>query len=121
MPRLNATLRLSIRRTQTRNRTSGDLYVTYRPIQTARVNGAVKRTMLLNLDSHFDLCLCSSGLAWPGASISRCADKPRSWMCRSQTPTRSWRNALDDDVLGQRRAAGLVAQSHADVSQWSHQ
>ena len=54
--------RLFIRRTQTRNRTSGDLYVTYRPVQTARVNGAVKRTMLLNLDSHFDL----PQEQWPG-------------------------------------------------------
>ncbi len=44
-----------IRRTQTRNRTPGDPYVTYRLVQTARVHGAVKQTTLLNLGSHFDL------------------------------------------------------------------
>ena len=44
-----------IRRTQTRSRTSGEPYVTYRLVQTARVGSAVKQTTLLNLGSHFDL------------------------------------------------------------------
>jgi hypothetical protein len=44
-----------IRRTQTRNRTSGDPAVIYRLVQSARVDGAVKQTALLNLGSHFDL------------------------------------------------------------------
>ena len=44
-----------IRRTQTRNRLSGEPYSTYRLVQTARVGGAVKQTTLLNLGSHFDL------------------------------------------------------------------
>ena len=44
-----------IRRTQTRNRVSGEPYTTYRLVQTARVAGAVKQTTLLNLGSHFDL------------------------------------------------------------------
>ena len=44
-----------IRRTQTRNRTSGEPYATHRLVQTARVGSAVKQTTLLNLGSHFDL------------------------------------------------------------------
>ena len=44
-----------IRRTQTRNRVSGEPYTTYRLVQTARVGGAVKQSTLLNLGSHFDL------------------------------------------------------------------
>ena len=44
-----------IRRTQTRNRTSGQPYTTYRLVQSARSGSAVKQTTLLNLGSHFDL------------------------------------------------------------------
>jgi hypothetical protein len=44
-----------IRRTQTRNRVSGEPYVTYRLVQSERVGNAVKQTTLLNLGSHFDL------------------------------------------------------------------
>jgi hypothetical protein len=44
-----------IRRTQTRNRTSGEPYSTYRLVETSRVGGAVKQSTLLNLGSHFDL------------------------------------------------------------------
>ena len=44
-----------IRRTQTRNRASGEPYTTYRLVQTARVGTAVKQSTLLNLGSHFDL------------------------------------------------------------------
>ena len=44
-----------IRHTQTRNRSSGQPYTTYRLVQSARVDGAVKQTTLLNLGSHFDL------------------------------------------------------------------
>ena len=44
-----------IRRTQTRNRVSGEPYVTYRLVHSARVGGAIKQTTLLNLGSHFDL------------------------------------------------------------------
>ena len=51
-----------IRRTQTRNRTSGEPYTTYRLVQTARVGSAVKQTTLLNLGSHFDL----PQEQWPG-------------------------------------------------------
>src|SRR6202165_4422651 len=44
-----------IRRTQTRNRTSGEPYSTYRLVQTSRVGSRGKQTTLLNLGSHFDL------------------------------------------------------------------
>jgi len=44
-----------IRRTQTRNRISGEPYVTHRLVHSVRLGGAVKQTTLLNLGSHFDL------------------------------------------------------------------
>jgi hypothetical protein len=44
-----------IRRTQTRNRVSGEPYVTFRLVHSARVGNAIKQTTLLNLGSHFDL------------------------------------------------------------------
>ena len=47
--------RVFIRRTQTRNRSSGEPYTTHRLVQTSRVGNSVKQTTLLNLGSHFDL------------------------------------------------------------------
>jgi len=44
-----------IRRTQTRNRVSGEPYATFRLVHSARVGNAIKQTTLLNLGSHFDL------------------------------------------------------------------
>lgn len=44
-----------VRRTQTRNRTSGEPYVTYRLVHSTRVGNAIKQNTLLNLGSHFDL------------------------------------------------------------------
>lgn len=44
-----------IRRTQTRNRISGEPYVTHRLVHSERVGNAVKQATLLNLGSHFDL------------------------------------------------------------------
>ena len=44
-----------IRRTQTRSRLSGEPYVTYRLVHSARVGNAIKQTTVLNLGSHFDL------------------------------------------------------------------
>jgi hypothetical protein len=44
-----------IRRTQTRNRATGEPYCTYRLVQTARVGKAIKQSTVLNLGSHFDL------------------------------------------------------------------
>ena len=47
--------RVFIRRTQTRNRTSGEPYSTFRLVESSRVGSTVKQTTLLNLGSHFDL------------------------------------------------------------------
>jgi transposase len=44
-----------IRRTQTRSRISGEPYVTYRLVHSARVGNAIKQTTVLNLGSHFEL------------------------------------------------------------------
>jgi len=44
-----------IRRTQTRNTTSGETYHTHRLVRSARVDGKVKQLTLLNLGRHFDL------------------------------------------------------------------
>ena len=44
-----------IRRTQTRSRISGEPYVTYRLVHSARLGNTIKQTTVLNLGSHFDL------------------------------------------------------------------
>ena len=44
-----------IRRTQTRNRISGEPYATYRLVHSSRVGKLIKQTTVLNLGSHFDL------------------------------------------------------------------
>ena len=44
-----------IRRTQTRSRISGEPYVTYRLVNSARVGNTIKQSTVLNLGSHFDL------------------------------------------------------------------
>ncbi len=50
-----------IRRTQTRNRVSGEPYVTHRLVHSVRVGNTIKQATLLNLGSHFDL----SQAHWP--------------------------------------------------------
>ena len=44
-----------IRRAQTRSLTSGQIYATFRLVQTVRTGSAVRQSTLLNLGSHFDL------------------------------------------------------------------
>ena len=44
-----------IRRTQTRNTTTGDRYYTYRLVHSYRHGKAVKQKTLLNLGRHFDV------------------------------------------------------------------
>ena len=44
-----------IRRTQTRNRVSGEPYVTHRLVHSTRAGNAIKQTTVLNLGCHFDL------------------------------------------------------------------
>ena len=88
-----------IRRTQTRSRSSGEPYITYRLVQSARIGGAVKQTTLLNLGSHFDLPQAQ----WPalGARIDELlrgqASVPDAMLCDA------------GQVLAQRYAAQLIA------------
>ena len=44
-----------IRRTQTRNTTTGDTYYTFRLVHSYRSKGKVKQKTLLNLGRHFDV------------------------------------------------------------------
>ena len=44
-----------IRRTHTRNTSSGESYYTYRLVRSERVDGKVKQLTLLNLSRHFDV------------------------------------------------------------------
>lgn len=44
-----------IRRTNTRNRKTGEAYFTHRLVETARVGASVKQITLLNLGAHFDV------------------------------------------------------------------
>ena len=44
-----------IRRTQTRNGKTGEVYFTHRLVETVRIGGAVKQRTLLNLGAHFEL------------------------------------------------------------------
>jgi hypothetical protein len=46
---------LFVRRTQTRSRSSGEPYFTYRLVRTERVGGRVKPITLLHLGRQFDL------------------------------------------------------------------
>ena len=50
-----------IRRTQTRNRSSGDHYYTFRLVRSKRVGDKVKQLTLLNLGRHFDV----DPIHWP--------------------------------------------------------
>jgi len=88
-----------IRRTQTRNRASGQPYTTYRLVHTARVGGAVKQSTLLNLGSHFDLP--QHEWAWLAQRIDE--------LLRGQQPLLD--AALSDagQALAQRYAAQLIA------------
>ena len=47
--------RIFIRRTQTRNTTSGERYYTHRLVQSKRIDGKVRQITLLNLGRHFDV------------------------------------------------------------------
>ena len=44
-----------IRRTNTRNRKTGEAYFTHRLVETVRIGNSVKQFTLLNLGSHFDV------------------------------------------------------------------
>jgi hypothetical protein len=95
-----------IRRTQTRHRVSGEPYVTYRLVHSARVGSAIKQTTLLNLGSHFDLPQAH----WP--ALAQRIDE----LVRGQ---RSMLDAtLPEEVqaFAQRFAAQIIARKPADPS-----
>ena len=91
--------RVFIRRTQTRNRISGEPYTTHRLVETCRVGASVKQTTLLNLGSHFDL----PQQQWP--ALARHIDE----LLRAQQPL--WDATLSEtgQALAQRYAAQLIA------------
>jgi hypothetical protein len=88
-----------IRRTQTRNRTSGEPYTTHRLVQTSRVGASVKQTTLLNLGSHFDL----PKQEWP--ALARHIDE----LARAQRPMFDATLSETGQALAQRYAAQLIA------------
>jgi transposase len=88
-----------IRRTQTRNRTSGEPYTTHRLVETSRVGASVKQTTLLNLGSHFDL----PQQQWP--ALARHIDE----LVRAQQPLFDATLSEAGQALAQRYAAQLIA------------
>ena len=88
-----------IRRTQTRNRTDGEPYSTYRLVETSRVGHAVKQTTLLNLGCHFDL----PKQEWP--ALARRIDE----LLRGQRPLLDATMSETGQALAQRYAAQLIA------------
>ena len=88
-----------IRRTQTRNRASGEPYTTHRLVQSARVGSAVKQTTLLNLGSHFDL----PRERWPG--LAKRIDE----LVRGQSSLLDPTLSDAGQALAQRYAAQLIA------------
>ncbi|MGH8847031.1 MAG: IS1634 family transposase [Polaromonas sp.] len=91
--------KMFIRRTQTRSRTSGEPYSTFRLVETARVGSTVKQTTLLNLGSHFDL----AQQEW--SALARRIDELLQGQSSLPDPT------LSDagQALAQRYAAQLIA------------
>ena len=57
-----------IRCTPTRNRHSGQPYLAYRLVHSARVGSSVKQSTRLNLGSHFDLPSTRARRAGPSAA-----------------------------------------------------
>lgn len=88
-----------IRRTQTRNRISGEPYTTHRLVESCRVGNAVKQTTLLNLGSHFDL----PQQQWP--ALVRHVDE----LVRGQQPMFDATLSETGQTLAQRYAAQLIA------------
>ena len=92
-----------IRRTQTRSRISGEPYVTYRLVHSARVGNAIKQTTVLNLGSHFDLPQAQ----WPALAqrIGELVSGQRS-MLEATLPE-------EVQVFAQRFAAQIIARKPA--------
>src|SRR5665213_4389253 len=98
--------KMFIRRTQTRNRTAGEPYSTYRLVRTSRVGSSVKQSTLLNLGSHFDL----PTQEWPGLArrIDELVQGQRALLDATLSETAQ--------ALAQRYAAQLIALSPSAVS-----
>lgn len=88
-----------IRCTQTRNRTSGEPYKTYRLVESSRVGNTVKQSALLNLGSHFDL----PRQEWP--ALAARIDE----LLHGQVPLLDASLSLNGQALAQRYAAQLIA------------
>ena len=88
-----------IRRTQTRNRTSGEPYSTYRLVESSRLGSAVKQTTLLNLGCHFDL----PKEEWP--ALARHIDE----LLQGRRPLLDATMSETAQALAQRYAAQLIA------------
>jgi transposase len=88
-----------IRRTQTRNRTSGEPYTTHRLVETSRVGASVKQATLLNLGSHFDL----PQQEWP--ALAKRIDE----LLQGQAPLVDALLSETGQALAQRYAAQLIA------------
>jgi transposase len=88
-----------IRRTQTRNRISGEAYCTHRLVETIRVGKAVKQRTLLNLGSQFEL----NQTEWPvlAARIEQLLHGQSSLLTSTLSETA--------ETLAQRYAAQLLA------------
>ena len=95
-----------IRRTQTRNRTSGQPYTTHRLVQSVRVGSAVKQSTLLNLGSHFDL----PKQEWP--ALARRIDE----LMQGQCPLLDATLSEMAQALAQRYAAQLIAMQPSAAS-----
>ncbi len=88
-----------IRRTQTRNRTSGEPYTTHRLVESSRVGDTVKQKTLLNLGSHFDL----PRPEWP--ALARRIKE----MVRGQKPLVDALLSQAGQALAERYAAQVIA------------
>ena len=95
-----------IRRTQTRSRTSGEPYSTYRLVESSRLGGAVKQSTLLNLGSHFDLPKDE----WP--ALARRIHE----LMQGQHPLLDATLSETAQALAQRYAAQLIAMRPSAVS-----
>jgi transposase len=88
-----------IRRTNTRNRVSGEAYFSHRLVETSREGNAVKQRTLLNLGSHFNL----PQVEWPRL-VARIEQ-----LLHGQGTLLSSNLSEQTETLAQRYAAQLIA------------
>ena len=67
-----------IRRTNTRNRKTGEAYFTHRLVEAVRVGKVVRQRTLLNLGTHFDLPQ-ERGPIWLAGSAKCCRARRHCW------------------------------------------